>query len=92
MNGMKIGQMPGATDFDIKFIDDGTYDLIQDDGKDESGIWTYDAEKKYVELKIKERITSRIKFIDKTNLILTLVSGENDSPGLQNVEVHFKPI
>ena len=92
MNGMKIGQMPGASDFDFNFKKDGTYDLIREDGKNESGIWTYNSEKKYVELSIKEKVTSRIKSIDKTKLILTLVSGQNDPPGLPSVEVHFKPI
>ncbi len=92
MNGMKIGQMPGASDFDLKFKKDGTYDLIREDEKNESGIWTYNSEKKYVELAIKEKVTSRIKSIDKTKLILILVSGQNDPPGLPSVEVHFKPI
>ncbi|MGB3605809.1 hypothetical protein [Psychroserpens sp.] len=92
MNGMKIGQMPGAADFDIKFKSDGEYDLIREDGNNESGIWTYDAENKYVELSIKEKSTSRIKSIDKGKLILTLVSGQNDPPGLPSVEIHFKPM
>jgi len=92
MNGMKIGQMPGAADFDIKFKSDGEYDLIREDGENESGIWTYDSEKKYVELSIKDKVTSRIKSLDTNKLILTLVSGKNDPPGLPSVEVHFKPI
>jgi hypothetical protein len=92
MNGMKMGQMPGASDFDIKFKTDGKYDIIREGGKNESGIWTYDTENKYVELVIKGKTTSRIKSINKTKLILTLVSGQNDPPGLSSIEVHFKPI
>lgn len=48
MNGMKIGQMPGSADFDFKFKSDGKYDLIREDGNNESGIWTYDSENNYV--------------------------------------------
>jgi hypothetical protein len=92
MNGMKIGQMPGASDFDFKFKSDGKYDLIREDGKNESGVWVYDTENKYVELSIKGKVTSRIKSIDKNKLILILVSGKNDPKGLPSVEIHFKPI
>ncbi|MDX1830514.1 MAG: hypothetical protein R3342_13320 [Lutibacter sp.] len=92
INGVKTGQMPGASDFDFKFKKDGKFDLIRENGKNESGIWTYDTENKYVDLSIKGKITSRIKSIDKTKLIMTLVPGRNDLPGLPNVEVRFKPI
>ncbi len=92
MNGMKIRQMPGAADFDFKFKSDGTYELIREDGSNDKGTWVYDTEKKYVELSIKQKTTSRIKSIDNNKLVLTLVSGQNDPPGLPSVEVHFKPI
>ena len=92
MNGMKIGQMPGAADFDFKFKSDGNYDLIREEGTNESGMWTYDTKNKYVELSIEGKVTSRIKSIDKNKLILTLAAGENDPPGLPSLEVHFKPV
>lgn len=92
MGGMQIKQIPGAADFDFKFISDGKYDLIRKDGNTESGIWTYLPENKYVELSIKDKITSRVKSIDESKLILILVSGENDPPGIPSIEVHFKPI
>jgi hypothetical protein len=74
MGGMKIRQIPGAADFDFKFITVGKYKLIRKNGNNGSGIWTFDTEKKYVELSIKGKITSRIKSIDKNTLILTIVS------------------
>jgi len=92
MNGMKIGQMPGAADFDIKFKSDGKYNLIREDGKNENGIWIYNVENKFVELSIKDKTTSRIKSISNEKLILTLVPGQNDPQGLPSVEIHFKPI
>lgn len=92
MGEMKIGQMPGAADFDFKFKPDGKYDLLGEDGKNESGTWIYNSEKKYVELSIGGNVTSRIKWINKHKLILILVSGQNDPPGLPSLEVHFKPI
>jgi len=92
INGEKTGQMPGASDFDLKFKKDGKFDLIRENGENESGIWTYDTENNYVDLSIKGKITTRIKSIDKTKLIMSLVSGKNDPPGLPNVEVRFKPI
>ena len=87
MNGMKIGQLPGATDFDFKFTPDGNYDLIREDGDNESGTWVYNVANKNVELSIEEKMTSRIKSIDKNKMILTLVSER-----LPGVEIHFKPI
>ena len=92
MGTMKITQKIGAADFDFKFKSDGKYNLIREDGNNDIGIWTYNSEKKYVELSIKGKITSRIKSIDKDKLILTLVSGQNDPTGLPSIEVHFKPI
>ncbi|MEM6516590.1 MAG: hypothetical protein AAF688_10445 [Bacteroidota bacterium] len=92
MNGMKLGQMPGAADFDLKFKNDGSYDIIREDEDNDSGIWTYKPQDKYVELSVKNKVTSRIKSINKNKLILILVSGKDDPPGLPNMEVHFKPI
>ncbi|CAM4410864.1 hypothetical protein [Zobellia nedashkovskayae] len=92
MGGMKVGQMPGASDFDFKFHPDGKYDLIREDADNSAGIWTYNSDGKYVELSIEEKVTSRIKYIDQNKLILTLVSGQNDPPGLPSMEVHFKPM
>ena len=74
MTGMKIGQIPGAADFDLKLITVAKYKLIRENGNNDGGIWTFDTEKKYVELSIKGKITSRIKSIDKNKLILTIVS------------------
>ena len=92
INGVKTNQKPGASDFDLKFKNDGKFDLIRENGKNESGIWIYDTENKYVDLSIKGKITTRIKSIDETKLIMGLVSGKNDSPGQPTVEVRFKPI
>ena len=91
MGSMKIGQMPGAKDFDFLFKKDGKYDLIEDNGTIRTGMWEYVTENKYVELSVDGKITSRIKSIDKNKLILTMVSGKNDPAGLPNVEIHFKP-
>jgi len=92
VGSMKIGQMPGAKDFDFIFKKDKKYDIIEEDGSTKSGTWKYDMDKNYVELSINGKTTSRIKSIDKNKLILTMVSGKNDPPGLPSVEVHFKPI
>jgi hypothetical protein len=92
MGGMKIGQMPGAADFDFNFHSDGKYDILSEDGDNKNGLWTYDTENKYIELSIKEKVTSRIKFISKNKLILILVSGQNDPSGLPSMEIHFKPM
>ena len=90
--GMKIKQMPGATDFNYNFHTDGNYDLINDDGTIDTGTWKYNTEKKYVDLTLNGQVNTRIKSINKGKLIITMVSGPNDPPGLPNVEIHFKPI
>tara|TARA_R110002072_G_scaffold302347_1_gene484810 strand:- start:892 stop:1329 length:438 start_codon:yes stop_codon:yes gene_type:complete len=87
MNGMEIRQMPGATDFDFIFTSDGSYDLIREDGDNESGTWVYNVANKNIELSIEENMTSRIKSIDENKMIVTLVSER-----LPGVEIHFKPI
>ncbi|PHS66714.1 MAG: hypothetical protein COB12_05790 [Flavobacterium sp.] len=92
IDGMKIGQIPGATDFDFKFKSDGKYDLIREEGNIENGLWVFDIKNKYVELLIKGKLTSRIKSIEKDKLILAMVSRQNDPLGLPSVEIHFKPI
>ena len=87
MNGMKIGQMPGAADFDFKFTSDGNYDLIREDGEKESGTWVYNVSNKNIELSIEEKMTSLIKSIDENKMIVTLISER-----LPGVEIHFTPI
>ncbi|HHC79451.1 MAG TPA: hypothetical protein ENK46_06180 [Flavobacteriia bacterium] len=92
VGNMKIGQKPGADNFDMKFASDGTYRLINDNEKTiNTGKWTYNVKKKYVELSIDEKVTSRILSINAKKLVLILVSGKNDPPGLPQMEVHFKP-
>jgi len=88
----KIGQMPGAKDFDFLFKKDGKFDLIEDDGTIRTGFWKYLSEDNYIELTIDGRITSRITSLNKNKLILILVSGKSDSSKLPNVKIHFKPI
>ena len=92
MGSDKIGQMPGAKDFDFLFKKDGKFDLIEDDGTIRTGFWKYLSEDNYIELTIDGTITSRIISLDKNKLILILSSGKSDSTKLQNVEIHFKPI
>jgi hypothetical protein len=92
MGSQKIGQMPGAKDFDFFFKEDGKFDIIEDDGTIRNGFWKYLLEDNYIELTIDGKVTSRIISLDKSKLILILVSGNSDSPKLQNVEIHFKPI
>ena len=87
MNGKKIGQMPGATDFDFIFSSDGSYDLIREDGDNKSGTWIYNLANKNIELSIEDKMTSRIISINKDKMIVTLVSDR-----LPGVEIHFKPI
>lgn len=92
MGSMKIGQVPGAKDFDVLFKRDGKYDLIEDDGTIRNGIWKYVTKNNYIELSIDGKVTTRIKSINKSKLILIMVSEDNDAPTLPNVEIHFKPI
>ncbi|MAO10290.1 MAG: hypothetical protein CMC07_05250 [Flavobacteriaceae bacterium] len=87
MNEMKIEQMPGAADFDILFIADGSYDLIRKGGDNKSGTWVYDTVNKYIKLSIEEKTTSHIKSINHNKMILTLVSEK-----LPGVKIYFKPI
>lgn len=92
MGSMKIGQVPGAKDFDVLLKRDGKYDLIEDDGTIRNGIWKYVTKNNYIELSIDGKVTTRIKSINKSKLILIMVSEDNDAPTLPNVEIHFKPI
>ncbi|PCI31341.1 MAG: hypothetical protein COB60_12100 [Flavobacteriaceae bacterium] len=92
MGGMRIGELPGAPDFDFNFKSDGHYDLIREDGNNESGIWFFNYKKKFVELAIEGKVTSRIKSIKKDKFVLIFVVRDEDHPGLLSVEVHFKPI
>jgi hypothetical protein len=92
MGSQKIGQMPGAKDFDFLFKKDGKFDLIEDDGTIRTGFWKYLLKDNYIELTIDGNVTSRIISLNKSKLILILVSGKNDTGKLQNVEIHFKPI
>ncbi len=88
----KIEQMPGAKDFNILFNLDGTYQLIEDTGNVITGKWIFFPEKKYVELAIGEKISSRIISLEKDKMILIIVSGKEKSPDVPNSEIHFKPI
>jgi len=92
MGGMRIGELPGAPDFDFNFKLDGNYELIREDGTNEHGNWFFNYKKQFVELAIEGKVTSIIKSIKKDKLVLVFVVREDDYPGLLNVEVHFKPM
>jgi hypothetical protein len=92
MGSEKIGQMPGAKDFDFLFTKDGKFDLIEDDGTIRKGFWKYLPDENYIELTIDGKITSRITSLNKSKLILILVSDKSSPSKLTNVEIHFKPI
>jgi len=91
LGAIKIGKIPGAKDFDMKFRPDGTYDIIKDDGETNTGNWKYYLDKKYVELEINGTITSRITYIDKNKLVLIMTSEDNGPSGMAKIETHFKP-
>lgn len=90
MGGMKINQLPNNIAFEFEFNLDNSYFVIKDKDR-QKGKWTLNPNKKYVELSINGKVTSRITKINPTEFILVLVSdGKNDPPGLPNMEIHFK--
>lgn len=92
MGGMKITQKIGAADFELKFAPDGVYSILKEGEADESGLWSYESAEKFVQLSIKDKVTSRILAIDKNKLVLKPVVEENGPPGMPNLEIHFKPL
>ncbi len=90
MGSMKIGQAPGAKDFDLKFNADGSCDMISDT-KTERGTWEYDASNDWVDISVNGTNTSRVRSVSSEKLVLKLVKGGNDPQGLPSVEIHFKP-
>lgn len=91
MGGMKIGQLPGATDFDFKFRADGTYDVIKDNEETNTGSWKFYPDEKYVELEMNGTKTSRIASISGNKLVLVMTPEDSGPPGMGEIETHFKP-
>lgn len=90
MGGMKINQLPSNLAFELEFNSDNSYFVIKEKKK-QKGEWSQNTSKKYIELAINNKITSRITKISETEFILVLVSdGKNDPPGLPSMEIHFK--
>ncbi len=87
---MKIEQMPGASDFDILFDKDGTYEIINADGEANKGKWTYYPKKQFVQMEINDRQTLRVIDISENKLICTSTPGTDGPP--MNTEIHFKLI
>jgi hypothetical protein len=92
MGEMKIEQIPGATDFDLLFDKNGTYQVIKTDSEDsQSGTWTYDTKNNSVELEANGNVKFQVKSITKEKLILSLNLGDDAPPGMSNLELHLKP-
>lgn len=87
---MRINQLPNNIAFELEFYSDNSYVAINEKEK-QKGTWSLNTSKKYVELVINNKITSKITKITETEFILVLVSnGKNDPPGLSSMEIHFK--
>lgn len=90
MNGMRINQLPNNSAFECEFNTDNSYFVIKEKTK-QQGIWTYNENKKYIELAINNKTNSRITKINENELVLVLVSeGKNNAVGLPNMEVYLK--
>src|SRR6056297_3200527 len=83
---MKIGQLPGATDFDFKFRPDGTYDVIKDNGDTTTGNWKFYSEEKYVELEMNGTKTSKIESLTGNKLVPVMPPEDSSPPGMDKID------
>ncbi|MBZ9778431.1 copper resistance protein NlpE [Psychroflexus sp. CAK8W] len=91
MGNIELTEVPNTLDFNLKFNPDGTYEVKSPNDDNSSGTWTYDVERRTVELEAAGNVKFMIKSITKDNLIINLDLGEDAPPGLSNLELHFKP-
>ncbi|MFT5254482.1 MAG: hypothetical protein ACI87N_003554 [Flavobacteriales bacterium] len=90
MNGMRINQLPNNIAFEFEFNTDNSYFVIKEKTK-QQGKWTYNENKKYIDLAINNKTNSRITKINENELVLVLVSdGKNNPVDLPNMEVYLK--
>jgi len=90
INGMRINQLPNNIAFEFEFNTDNSYFVIKEKTK-QQGIWTYNENKKYIDLAINNKTNSRISKINENELLLVLVSdGKNNIIDLPNMEVYLK--
>lgn len=90
MNGMRINQLPNNIAFELKFHNDNSYFVIKEKTK-QKGSWTFNQNKKYIDLSINNKINSRIIRISESEIVFILVSdGKTNPPGLPNMEVYLK--
>jgi hypothetical protein len=90
MNGMRINQLPNNIAFKFEFNTDNSYFVIKEKTK-QQGKWTYNENKKHIDLEINNKTNSRITKINENELVLVLVSdGKNNPLGLPNMKVYLK--
>ncbi len=90
MNAMRINQLPNNSAFECEFNTDNSY-IVNKEKTKQQGIWTYNENKKYIDLAINNKTNSRITKINENELVLVLVSeGKNNAVGLPNMEVYLK--
>ena len=87
MGGMNVGPKANAG-FDVVFNSDGSYTTSKSTTK---GKWNFDTKKKYVELRMNNKLTSRIISIDEKEFVMVLVSDADGPKGMPDLEIHFIP-
>lgn len=89
MGDVKINQLPNTIAFELEFNSDNSYFVIKDNDK-QKGKWTFNPDKKHIELSINNKVTSRIIKINETEFILVLVSEGIKNPSIPHMQIHFK--
>lgn len=80
LGGMKISQMPGATDMIIEFKNDKTFQITSNNQKESTkGIWNYDSKKKLINLLINGKSNSAIISLND-NVLIMLIDTKEATP------------
>lgn len=90
MDGVRMNQMLNTFAFEYEFNADNTYYLITKDKAKKKGQWTFNPKKKYIELTMDSKVTSRITTLSETEFTSVLADeGGQESKGLPELEIHF---
>jgi hypothetical protein len=93
VGGMKIGQLPGASEINYEFSRDHSFLMTSNDPKEKrKGFWRYDPKKKQISLTINGRTNMRIISL-KEDEFVALADTKNATPDdPMEISLVYKPV
>jgi len=90
VGAQRIDQLPGNMAFEVEFKVDNTFVITGSDKKKKTGKWTFNSQKKYVDLNVDNKAKLRITTLTKSTFTAVMDNTDGEVPqGLSGLQIVF---